>query len=128
MNKIILTCPFTGIEFDAGQFNDGKLICVNPLTNQVFEFDYDVRKRTFTINAELFNRVRTCTQAQAMEILGITRQRVNAIVKNQTIPVHRVNDKDVFLLSDVLEYKQARKVGKPVRRTDNGTGDHQRDR
>lgn len=128
MNKIILTCPFTGVEFDAGKFNDGKIICVNPLTNQVFEFDYDVRKHTFTINAELFNRIRTCTQSQAMEILGITRQRVNAIVKNQTIPVHRVNDRDVFLLSDVLEYKQTRKAGKPVRRSNNGTGDHQRDR
>lgn len=113
MQELILTCPFTGVEFTAIQTADGDLLVIHPLTKEQIKINYNHTAMTYNTNAETFKHIDTVTPAELIEILGVSRQRVSQIVQEEVIPVHHVNGSPVFLLSDVLEYKEHRKVGAP---------------
>lgn len=113
MQELILTCPFTGVEFTAIQTADGDLLVIHPLTKEQIKITATVPTMVYSINAETFKHLDTVTPAELVEILGVSRQRVSQIVQDEVIPVHHVNGSPVFLMSDVLEYKKNRKVGAP---------------
>lgn len=113
MKKITLTCPFTGVEFDALESADGALIVNNPLTGENMQIGVNHHTCKYKIDMCLFNHVQTVTQAQAAELLGVSRARVSAIVKENTIPHYRVAGSNVFLKQDLLDYAETRTVGRP---------------
>lgn len=113
MKEIILTCPFTGIEFKATEYADGKIVFVHPLTRETIHMNYNASIKKYNIDRSAFKQIETCTQTQAMEILEVSRQRVNKIAQDEIIPTFIVNGSKVFLMRDVLEYKETRKVGRP---------------
>ena len=113
MQELKLTCPFTGIEFTAIETIDGDLLVIHPLTGEQIKIDYDHTAMTYNMNAENFKHIDTVTPTELIGILGVSRQRVSQIVQDEVIPVHHVNGSPVFLLPDVLEYKENRKVGAP---------------
>lgn len=106
-----LTCPFTGERFKAVFNNDNTVRMTNPLTGASYSFK--IMGNAITIPLELFNYVETVTIQEAADILEVSKQRISAIAKNETIPTYQVGGKTVFKLSDVLKYKQLRKVGRP---------------
>ena len=106
-----LTCPFTGEKFKAVFDNDNTVGMTNPLTGSYYNFK--IMGNAITIPLELFNYIETVTINEAANILGVSKQRISAIAKNETIPTYQVGGKTVFKLSDVLKYKQLRKVGRP---------------
>lgn len=115
MKEIKLTCPFTGCDFTATQTADGDLFIIHPLTNEQIKISYNASIKKYNIDANHFKHIETVTSAQAEKILDVTKQRVYQIVKNETIPVHYTKPygEVVFILDDVLSYKNTRKVGKP---------------
>ena len=113
MKTILLTCPFTGVEFEAMQDENGNLHVINPLTENIFYVLTANSCNDLILDKRLFTHVETATISETADILGVSRQRISAIVSNETIPVHTVNGQTVFLLSDVLEYKENRKPGAP---------------
>lgn len=113
MKEIILTCPFTGVEFKATEYADGKIVFVHPLTLETIHMNYNASIKKYNIPRIAFRQIETCTQTQAMEILGISRQRINKIANDEIIPIFFINGSKVFLMHDVLEYKKTRKVGRP---------------
>lgn len=113
MQELILTCPFTGVEFTAIQTADGDLLVIHPLTGEQIKIDYNHTAMTYSMNAKTFKHIDTVTPAELIGILGVSRQRISQIVQDEVIPVHHVNGSPVFLLPDVLEYKKNRKVGAP---------------
>lgn len=106
-----LTCPFTGGKFKA-VFNDDNTVSIsNPLSG--VSYNFKIMGGAITIPLELFDYVDLVTLKEASEILEVSLQRISAIAKNGTIPTYRIGDKTIFKLSDVLRYKQMRKVGNP---------------
>lgn len=106
-----LTCPFTGEKFKAVFDNDNTVGMTNPLTGASYNFK--IMGNAITIPLELFNYVETVTMQEAANILEVSKQRISAIAKNETIPTYQIGGKTVFKLSDVLKYKQLKKVGRP---------------
>ena len=105
MQEIILTCPFTGVDFTAIVSNDGNVTFVNPLTDEVIT----VKDMPFG----LFTHIETMTPAEVAEYLDISKQRVSQIIRDKVIPVSFVAGKPVFMRVDVERYGRKRKVGRP---------------
>ena len=106
-----LTDPFTGEKFIATFDSDNTMSVRNPLTGASYNFK--ISGNAICIPLKLFDYIETVTLTDAANILDISRQRINKIAKDGIIPVYKLNNKRVFKLSDVLRYKQMRKVGKP---------------
>lgn len=112
MKEITLTCPFTGLEFTAMECADGKLIVKHALTGEDIPINWNCSINRYNLQKSAFKHIETCTPAQAMEILDVTRQRIDQIIKNEIIPVHIINGNPLFVLSEVMEYKDTRKPGR----------------
>ena len=112
MKEVILTCPFTGLDFTALETADGKLIVKHALTGEDIHVNWNCSIARYNIPKNAFKHVETCTPAQAAEILEVSRQRIDQIIKGNIIPVHMVNGSPVFLLQDVYQYRDTRKAGR----------------
>ena len=113
MKEKILTCPFTGCQFTALEDADGNLYVKHPLTDDMNRVNYNCSIKKYNIPMQLFKHIETVTLVQAAEILEVTRQRMSMIAANNTIPAKTVNSQTVFILGDVLKYKETRKTGAP---------------
>ena len=113
MKETSLTCPFTGCQFSALIDASGNLYVKHPLTGEINRVNYNCSIKKYNLDKSLFKQIETVSQSQAAEILGVTRQRISEISANGTIPPKTVNGQTVFILSDVLKYKETRKCGAP---------------
>lgn len=113
MKKITLTCPFTGCEFTALQDSDGNLYYQHAITGKTLKLNYNYVTGCYSMSAIFFKHVETVTFSEAAEILGVTRQRANAIALNNVIRPVLVAGKQCFMKDDVLAYAKTRKVGAP---------------
>ena len=113
MRKTTLTCPFTGLCFDAIETADKDVIFTNPLSGEQMKLTYNNSCKRYMIDAETFKKIDMLDCGEAADILGITRQRVSKIAADGIIPNVRIANKLFFKRSDVLHYKETRKVGAP---------------
>lgn len=113
MREIILTCPFTGCEFSALIDADDNLYVNHPLTGEVNRINYNCSIKKYNISKQLFKHYSTVSLSEAAEILNVSRQRISAIALDGVIKPRTINGQTVFLLDEVLEYKENRKVGAP---------------
>ena len=65
------------------------------------------------IPESLFTRIETVAPNDAADILNVSRQRISQLVNDDVIPSHMVNGQPVFIMSDLLNYKENRKAGRP---------------
>ena len=115
MKEILLTCPFTGCQFTATIDLDNNLYVKHPLTGEINKINYNCSIKKYNVPKSLFKPVETVTLAETAEILGVSRQRASAIGVSGVIAPKVVNGQTVFLLNDVLAYRDNRKVGAPAR-------------
>ena len=114
MQRMKLTCPFTGVEFEGFKEPSlGKFFYANPLEHEMKSVKFDPITNSITISLDDFAHVETVTPDEATDILMISRQRMYKIVNENVIPCHIVAGKPVLVLSQVLDYKQNRKPGRP---------------
>lgn len=113
MQEILLTCPFTGVEFTALKDVDNNLYFNHPLTGQALRVNYNCSIKKYNVPKEMMKHIETVSLSEAAEILDVSRQRVSTIAQTEVIKPKTVNGQTVFLLHDVLEYKKNRKVGAP---------------
>lgn len=52
----------------------------------------------------------------AQNILKVSKQRINQIAKDNTIPVYEISNIKFFKKSDVDAYMKTRKVGRPSKK------------
>lgn len=108
-----LTCPFTGEKFIGTFNNDNTISIMNPITHASYNFK--IHGNAITIPLSMFEYIETITPKEAENLLDISRQRMNKIIKDNIIPTYQLNNKKVMRLSDVLRYKQLRKAGRPTK-------------
>lgn len=113
MKEIILTCPFSGVEFTALETADHDIIARHALTGEEFKMTMNRSIKKYNLQREWFKHIETVTQVEAAEILDVSRQRVSKIAADGVIKSYTICGMRVFKLDDVLEYKQSRKVSAP---------------
>lgn len=117
MEKKILTCPLTGIEFELISLENqlvplSKAVTHHPLKH--YPLDIHMNERwEICIPYKYFEHIETVTPTEAGEILGVSRQRITQIMSDGVIDSHIVNNSPVLLLDDVMEYKESRQPGRP---------------
>ena len=110
----ILTCPMTGVSFEAKPDGFGGFTFTNPLTGAKVSIKKEWNSNTFRIPTELFAPIKTVTMTQASGILDVSTQRVSKMVRDGVIESHTVNGMPVLLYDDVIEYKENRRTaGRP---------------
>ena len=115
MIKRTITCPFTGVEFNALESADGNIIVQNPITNDTMRMTYDVETDAYTVPKTYFGLVETMNSSEAAEYLDVTRSRISKIAVDGIIPHFLVNGKPMFRKSDIIEYAKNRTVGRPAK-------------
>ena len=113
MHKTTFTCPFTGCAFDATIDKAKNIYVKHPITGEINLVKFDACTACYEVPENLFNYIATVTPIKAAEILEVTRQRISSIATYDTIPAKTVNGQMVFVLDDVLKYKETRKTGAP---------------
>ena len=117
--EIILTDPFTGIDFTAMQYDDKTIVAIHPLTGESITMPYDRRTRTFMLPAYVMEHIETVSLSQAARELHTSAQRVSAACKSGKIPFKKLpNGAKMIVKNDLQFYAETRKVGRP--RKENG--------
>lgn len=115
MKPVSITCPFTGMNAIAMENeDDNSLVFRNAITNEEIICPYNHAIDCYLIPAKtLTQKYDLVSMTHAAYILGVTRQRMTQIARDETIKPLVVGGKTMFSHSDVLEYKERRKVGAP---------------
>ena len=114
MKPVSITCPFTGITVKAMESGDKTLFFRNAITREEIMCPYDYISDCYSIPAEMLTqKYDLVSMTHAAYILGVTRQRMTQIARDETIKPLVVGGKTMFARDDVLEYKNKRKVGAP---------------
>lgn len=122
MKKIIMTCPFTGIEFTAIKSADGDIIATNPITNEEVKMNYNNSCNRYYIEPSQFKHVETTTPIKAAKILGISVQRVSKLMSDGRLKAFEpLPGVKIIPIESVLDYRKHRKINE---RSSNGTGNN----
>lgn len=114
MKRITLTCPFTGVTFEATETADGDIIAYNPLSGEEVVMKFNTGIRHYYMRPGLWREIETHTLKDAAELLNVSVQRVSAMVKNGTIPAHVLPNGDkVILQTDIDLYNENKTYGRP---------------
>lgn len=113
MKEITMTCPFTGVTFNALADALGNVYFVHPLTGEQLKMNYNCSIKKYNVQKEWFEPIETVRIKEAAEILGVSRQRASAIAATNVIRPVLVDGQQRFLKSDVLKYRLNRKYGAP---------------
>ena len=120
MKQVLLTDPFTGIDFTAVRYDDYTLLAIHPLTGETIKLPYDANTHSFTLPAEVMKHVDACTLTQAAKELDISLQRVSTACKSGKIPMKTLpNGSKMILRDDLNHYKDNKKVGRPRKDNNN---------
>lgn len=117
MEKVKLTCPLTGVEFDA-LINEPELVPLarvyvnHPLEHYPMDL-YINEHWELCIPIKSLQHIETIEPADVADVLDVSRQRVYQILADDVIPSHMVNGKTVFKLDDVMRYADTRTPGRP---------------
>lgn len=114
MKEIILTDPFSGIDFTAHQFEDNSIIAVHPLTGETMRIRYDHLKNAFMLPAETLEHIPAVTLSQAAAETGLTLQRISNACKSGRIPFKKLpNGSKMILKKDLDDFSESKKNGRP---------------
>lgn len=113
MRQVTMTCPFTGLPFNAIEDADGNIYYENALTGKQMKMNFNNSIRKFNIKRSEFTFCELVNFNQAKDLLGVSRQRVYQIVNEGMLKPVYIADSTYFLKSDVLSYKENVKLGRP---------------
>ena len=120
MKRITLTCPFTGLMFEATQFADGTVIAIHPFTKQEIRMTWNSSCSRYMLPKHAFDVVETMPAIDAAMELGISRQRVSTLCKNGTLQSSTINGQCMITSESVKMYKETRTNGRPRKEVENG--------
>lgn len=114
MQEIILTDPFTGIDFKAVRMDDYTILAIHPLTGEQIRMRYIAESNCFMLECERFEHIETISLIDAAKELGVSIQRVSNACKNGRIPFKKLpNGSKMILKKDLNDYAENKKNGRP---------------
>ena len=114
MKNIILTDPFTGIDFNAWSFDDESIIAIHPLTGETIKASYDQAQKHFMIPIEAFEHIDTVTMKDAADYMNVSIQVVSNACKTGKLPVkHLPSGSKMIVKHDLIRYNETKKIGRP---------------
>ena len=119
MKRVTLTCPFTGISFEATETADGDIIAYSPLTGEEIVMKFNTGIRHYYMRPGKWRHIETCSIKEMAEMLNITIQRAYTMTKTGVIAAHELPNGDKVVLRDDIErYNENRKCGRPRKRSE----------
>ena len=73
MQKVMITCPFTGLEFEAVEYADGRFIATNAITGEDLYISYNPAIDRYLVDKSAFKHVKLMTLAEAAEELHVSK-------------------------------------------------------
>lgn len=73
MQKVMITCPFTGLEFEAVEYADGRFIATNAITGEDLYISYNPAIDRYLVDKNAFKHVKLMTLAEAAEELHVSK-------------------------------------------------------
>ena len=114
MKQVLLTDPFTGIDFTAIRYDDKTIIAIHPLTGETIRLPYDFEHNAFMLPAYVMKHIDAVTLTEAAEELEVSLQRVSNACKSGKIAMKTLpNGSKMILRDDLRNYKENRKIGRP---------------
>ena len=114
MKEIILTDPFTGINFKASQYSDNSIVAIHPLTGETIKMQYDFLTRRFMLPIEVFEHIDTLTYTEAADETNVSVQRISAACKSGKLKMHKLpSGAKMILRDDLTRYANEKKNGRP---------------
>ena len=109
MKKIMITCPFTGLEFEAMQYADGRLVTTNKITGEDMHITYNPSIDRYMIEKREFRHTPLVTLNECVEFLGISKPMVTRLAKNGGLKAVRPGATVYITRDSMLEYDCKRK-------------------
>ena len=114
MKKIILTDPFTGIDFEAYTFDDESILAIHPLTGETIIASYDAATKRFMLPVEALEHIDTVTLKEAAEFMNVSVQSVSHTCSRGKLPVKVLpNGTKVIVKKDLQHYNDTKRIGRP---------------
>lgn len=121
MKQVLLTDPFTGIDFTAIRYDDKTIVAIHPLTGETIKLPYDFERNAFMLPAHVVTHIDAVTLTEAAKELDTSLQRVSTACKTGKIAMKTLpNGSKMILRDDLKHYKETRKVGRPRKESQNG--------
>lgn len=113
MKRITLTCPFTGLEFEATEFADGTILFYHPITGEETRMTWNSSCSRYMLPKSAFKHVEMLTSAETCELLELSKQRVNTLCLEGTLDSRLINGTRYVTRESAILYKKTRRAGRP---------------
>ena len=109
MEKVLITCPFTGLEFEAIKYADGRLVTTNLLTGEDMHITYNSSCNRYMIDPKEFRHTPLVTMAECAEYLDVSKPMITKLAKAGTLQAVRPGASVYITKDSMLEYACKRK-------------------
>ena len=106
MKKIRITCPFTGLPFDAVKYEDGRIVATNKITGDDIMITYNAASDRYMIRPDAFASEPTMTMTDAAKTLGVSKARISVLAKQGRLRAFRPGAQMYITRESVLDYKR----------------------
>lgn len=108
MEKITVTCPFTGLPFEAIKYADGRLVTTNKVTGEDMQITYNASNNRYMFLASELKFHALLTMDECAEELNISKPRISKLVKQNRLKAIKPDAQLYITRSSMLEFKQQR--------------------
>ncbi len=105
MEKILITCPFTGLSFEAVKFADGRIVSTNPLTGNDVTMKYNASCNRYMIDPQEFKHKPLLTLNEVCDMLDLSKARVSRLVNEGRLQSVRPGSTVYVTKDSVLKYR-----------------------
>lgn len=105
MERIMITCPFTGVPFEAIRYTDGRIIATNAITGEDMHITYNAPIKRYMFDEKYFHAEKMLTLQECADLLGISRARVSVLAKQDRLKAVKPSAQMYISLNSVLQYK-----------------------
>lgn len=111
MEKVLITCPFTGLEFQAIKYADGRLVATNRITGEDMHITYNSSCNRYMIDPKEFKHTPLVTVAECAEYLNVSKPMISKLAKAGTLQTVRPGATVYITKDSMLEYACKQKRG-----------------
>lgn len=101
----MITCPFTGLDFEAVEYADGKFVATNAITGEDLHISYNPSIDRYLINRDAFKHVQLMTLSECAEELGVSKAYASILTSRGDLKSVRPGAALYITRDSVLEFK-----------------------